>query len=244
MIITGASRGIGAATAVLAASRGYDVCVNYRNQQEAALTVVGACEAQGQRAVAVGGDMSVEDDVLALFAVSAETLGPPRVVVNNAGVLHRQARLDTFTAERLHEVVAVNVIGAILVAREAVRAMSTGRGGVGGSIVNVSSAASYLGSPNEFIDYAATKGAMDTMTIGLAKEVATEGVRVNAVRPGLIRTEIHADSGEASRVERLAPQVPMQRGGGADEVAEAILWLASEQASYVTGALLDVTGGR
>ncbi len=244
MIISGASRGIGAATAVLAASRGYDVCVNYRRQKEAAQAVVEACEGEGQKAVAVGGDMSVEADVLALFAASAEALGQPDVVVNNAGVVHRQARLDTFTVERLNQMVAVNVVGAFLVAREAVRAMSIARGGTGGSIVNVSSAASYLGSPNEFIDYAATKGAMDSMTIGLAKEVAAEGVRVNAVRPGLIDTEIHADSGEAGRVERLAPMVPMQRGGEANEVAETILWLASEQASYVTGALLNVTGGR
>ena len=244
MIITGASRGIGAATAVLAAKRGFDVCVNYRRQRGAALEVVAACEAEGQRAIAVAGDMSVEADVVDLFASSRDALGVPVVVVNNAGVLHHQARLDTFTVERLEEVVAVNVVGAFLVAREAVRAMSKAHGGGGGAIVNVSSAASYLGSPNEYIDYAATKGAVDTMTIGLAKEVATEGVRVNAVMPGLIHTEIHADGGEAGRVERLAPMVPMQRGGDAEEVAETILWLASEGASYVTGALLNVTGGR
>jgi NAD(P)-dependent dehydrogenase (short-subunit alcohol dehydrogenase family) len=244
MIITGASRGIGAATARLAARAGYDVCVNYRRQEAAAREVVAACEGEGRRALAIAGDMAVEDDVVRLFADSANALGSVTAVVNNAGIIHPQARLDTFTVERLTEVTAVNMIGAFLVAREAVRQMSTRHGGRGGAIVNVSSAASYLGSPNEFIDYAATKGAMDTMTVGLAKEVATEGIRVNAVRPGLIYTEIHAESGEPGRVDRLMPNVPMQRGGTADEVAEAILWLVSAQASYVTGALVNVTGGR
>jgi len=244
MIITGASRGIGAATAVLAAERGYDVCVNYRRDADAARSVVSTVEQLGGRAVAVAGDVSVEADVEMLFSACIEAFGAPHAVVNNAGILHQQARLDTFTVERLQEVVAVNVVGAFLVAREAVRHMSTAHGGGGGAIVNVSSAASYLGSPNEFIDYAATKGALDTMTIGLAKEVATEGVRVNAVRPGLIDTDIHASSGEAGRVERLAPVVPMQRGGTAEEVAETILWLASPLAGYVTGAMLNVSGGR
>ena len=244
MIITGASRGIGAATARLAAGRGFDVCVNYRQNRDAAEAVVAACEQEGRRAVAVGADISVEADVLALFAASADALGPVTAVINNAGILHRQARLDTFTVERLNEVMAVNVIGAFLVAREAVCHMSTAHGGGGGSIVNVSSAASYLGSPNEYIDYAATKGAMDSMTIGLAKEVATEGIRVNAVRPGLIDTDIHASGGEAGRIARLAPNVPMQRGGEPGEVAEVILWLASSQAGYVTGALINVAGGR
>ena len=244
MLITGASRGIGAATAVLAARAGYDVCVNYVRQEAAAREVVASCEAEGQRAVAVAGDMSIEADVLGLFQAAGEALGAPTVVVNNAGILHQQARLDTFSAERLQAVVGVNVVGAFLVAREAVRCLSTVHGGAGGSIVNVSSAASYLGSPNEFIDYAATKGALDTMTIGLAKEVAAEGVRVNAVRPGLIHTDIHGSGGDPGRVDRLMVNVPMQRGGEADEVAETILWLASPAASYVTGALINVTGGR
>ena len=244
LIITGGSRGIGAATAVLAAERGIDVCVNYRANAEAAERVVAACKAAGVRAVAVQGDVSIEDDVVGLFDRAASEVGPVGGLINNAGTLHTQARLDEFTAERLHEVVGVNVVGAFLCAREAVRRLSTAKGGPGGVIVNVSSAASYLGSPNEFIDYAATKGAVDTMTIGLAKEVATEGIRVNAVRPGLIETEIHALSGEPRRVDRLASSTPMERGGTAAEVAEAILWLASDSSSYVTGSLLNVSGGR
>lgn len=244
MIITGGSRGIGAATAELAAGRGYDVCIGYRRDERAATDIVAACERRGRRAVAVAGDVSSEADVMKLFATCETALGPVSSVVNNAGILHQQARLDSFSVERMQEVMAVNVVGAFLVAREAVRRMSTAFGGVGGAIVNVSSAASYLGSPGEFIDYAASKGALDTMTIGLAKEVATEGVRVNAVRPGLIDTEIHASGGEADRVSRLASAVPMQRGGEADEVAEAILWLLSAQASYVTGSLVNVSGGR
>ena len=244
LIITGGSRGIGAATAVLAAERGIDVCVNYRSNESAASDVVAACKAAGANAVAIAGDVSVEADVIGLFDGAEAALGPIGGLVNNAGILHTQARLDEFTVDRLNEVVAVNVVGAFLCAREAVRRLSTAHGGNGGVIVNVSSAASYLGSPNEFIDYAATKGAIDTMTIGLAKEVATEAIRVNAVRPGLIETEIHASSGEPGRVARLASAVPMERGGSAVEVAEVILWLASASSSYVTGALLNVTGGR
>lgn len=244
MIITGASRGIGAATARLAASEGFDVCVNYRSRSDEAEAVVEACRAQGAKAMAVAGDVGVEAEVEALFAASQDALGPVTVVVNNAGIIHPQARLEAFTLDRMEEVVRVNLIGALLVARAAVRRMSTAHGGDGGVIVNVSSAASYLGSPNEYIDYAATKGAMDTMTVGLAKEVAGEGIRVNAVRPGLIYTDIHGDGGEPGRVDRLAPNVPMARGGDAAEVAEAIVWLASPQSSYVTGALLNVSGGR
>ncbi len=243
VVITGGGRGIGAATAVAAARAGHDVVVNYRSDAASAAAVVAAVEGEGRRALAVAGDVAVEADVVGLFRRAAD-LGSVTAVVNNAGILHQQARLDTFTADRLQEVTAVNVVGAFLVAREAVRALSTAHGGPGGALVNVSSAASYLGSPNEFIDYAATKGAMDTMTIGLAREVATEGVRVNAVRPGLIHTEIHASSGEAGRVERLAPNVPMQRGGSAEEVADVICWLLSDAASYVTGALINVSGGR
>lgn len=244
VLVTGGSRGIGAATARLAAERGYDVAISYVRDGAAAERVVDDCRASGARAVAIRADVSVEADVVSLFDAAVAELGRIDVVVNNAGTLHRAARLDEFTIERLQEVVAVNVVGAIVVAREAVRRMSTRHGGGGGAIVNVSSAASYLGSPNEFVDYAATKGAVDSMTIGLAKEVADEGIRVNAVRPGLIFTDIHARSGIEDRVERLAPHVPMRRGGTPEEVAEAILWLASEAASYVTGTLVNCSGGR
>lgn len=244
MLITGGSRGIGAATAVMAAAEGYDICVNYASNADAAAAVVDECRAAGASAMAVQADVSDEDQVIELFEQTEAELGPLTVLVNNAGILHTASRLETFSIDRLREVVDVNVIGAFLCAREAVRRMSTALGGAGGSIVNVSSAASYLGSANEFIDYAATKGAMDTMTIGLSKEVATEGIRVNAVRPGLIDTEIHASAGIPDRVERLAHNIPMQRGGTAEEVASLILYLASDAASYVTGTLVNVSGGR
>jgi NAD(P)-dependent dehydrogenase (short-subunit alcohol dehydrogenase family) len=243
MLITGGSRGIGAVTALMAAEQGYSVCVNYLSNADAAAEVVAACEAVGATALAAQGDVSKEPDVLAMFE-AARSLGPLKVLINNAGILHSQSKLEAFSFERLTEVVAVNVVGAMLCAREAVRTMSTNHGGSGGAIVNVSSAASYLGSPNEYIDYASTKGAMDTMTVGLAKEVATEGIRVNAVRPGLIKTDIHASGGDPGRVERLAPNIPMQRGGESQEVANAIMWLASDEASYVTGTLVNVSGGR
>jgi len=228
----------------MAAAEGYDVCVNYANNADAANSVVADCRAAGVSAMAVQADVSDEQQVIDLFEETEAELGPLTVLVNNAGILHTASRLESFSIERLREVVDVNIIGAFLCAREAVRRMSTAHGGEGGAIVNVSSAASYLGSANEFIDYAATKGAMDTMTIGLAKEVATEGIRVNAVRPGLIDTEIHASAGIPDRVERLAGNVPMQRGGTADEVAGLILYLASDAASYVTGTLVNVSGGR
>jgi len=244
MLITGGSRGIGAATARMAAGRGYDVMISYRSDRHSADRVVADCQALGARAAAVAADVAVESDVIGLFDACLATLGSVDVFVNNAGTLHRAARLDEFDIERLRDVVAVNVVGAIVAAREAVRRMSTRHGGNGGSIVNVSSAAAYLGSPNEYIDYAATKGAIDSMTIGLSKEVASEGIRVNAVRPGLIYTDIHAKSGIVDRVGKLAPGTPMQRGGQPDEVAEAILWLASDAASYVTGAFVNTTGGR
>ena len=244
ILVTGGSRGIGAATAVLAAQRGHDVAIGYRSNSAAADATVAACRAAGAEAVAIRCDVAVEHEVVALFDETTERVGVPSVFVNNAGILHPMSRLDAMEIDRLRETVAVNVVGALVGAREAVRRMSTRHGGAGGAIVNVSSAASYLGSPDEFIDYAATKGAIDTMTIGLAKEVATEGIRVNAVRPGLIETEIHASSGVPDRVERLAGNVPMQRGGHADEVAEAILWLASDAASYVTGTLVNCAGGR
>lgn len=244
MLITGGSRGIGAATAIMAAGRGYDVAIGYVSADDAATATVDACRAAGADAVAIRCDVAIEDDVVALFDETERQIGVPRVFVNNAGILHRTSRLDGMEIERLREVVAVNVVGALVGAREAVRRMSTRHGGAGGAIVNVSSAASYLGSPDEFIDYAATKGAIDTMTIGLAKEVATEGIRVNAVRPGLIETDIHASAGVPDRVERLAGNVPMQRGGTADEVAEAIIWLASDAAGYVTGTFVNCAGGR
>lgn len=244
VIVTGGGRGIGAATCRLAAAQGWDVCVGYRSDAGSAGAVVADCRAAGVAAVAVPGDMAVEADVLRLFETAEAELGPITGLVNNAGILHRQARLDSYTAERITEVLAVNVLGSFLCAREAVKRMSTSYGGSGGSIVNLSSAAAYLGSPNEYIDYAASKGAVDSLTIGLAKEVATEGIRVNAVRPGLIYTAIHALAGEPGRVDRLAPGVPMQRGGTAEEVAEAVVWLLGDQASYVTGTFINVTGGR
>jgi len=240
IMITGGSRGIGAATATMAARRGAAVFINYRSNHEAANEVVRACRSAGSQAVAFAGDVSNEDDVLAMYAECIGHFGPPNVLVNNAGILHSLNRVENYTVERLHEVVNVNIVGAFLCAREAVKVMSVKQGGNGGSIVNVSSAASYLGSPNEYVDYAATKGAMDTMTIGLAREVADDGIRVNAVRPGLIETSIH----EGDRLERLWRNIPMQRTGKADEVAEAILFLASDAASYVNGALLNVSGAR
>jgi NAD(P)-dependent dehydrogenase (short-subunit alcohol dehydrogenase family) len=243
VLITGASRGIGAATARLAAQRGYAVCVNYRRNRAAAEAVVADLQGAGARAVAVGADVSVEDDVVRLFETCDRTLGPAAALVNNAGILETQMRVEAMDAARLHRVLASNVIGPFLCAREAVRRMSTSHGGRGGAIVNVSSGAARLGSPGEYVDYAASKGAVDTMTIGLAREVAREGIRVNAVRAGFIYTEIHASGGEPGRVDRVKALAPMQRGGTPDEVAHAILWLLSDEASFTTGAFLDVTGG-
>jgi NAD(P)-dependent dehydrogenase (short-subunit alcohol dehydrogenase family) len=244
LIVTGASRGIGAATAHLAAARGFRVCVNYLRQQRAAEDVVAAIRQKGGTAVAIQADVSSESEVVRLFDSAVSQLGPLTALVNNAGIVERQSRLDAIDAARLHRVFATNVVGSFLCAREAVRRMSTKYGGQGGSIVNISSGASRLGSPNEYIDYAASKGAIDTLTLGLAKEVAEEQIRVNAVRPGFIYTEIHAQGGEPNRVDRVKSQVPMQRGGQPAEVANAVLWLLSDEASYVTGAILDVTGGR
>jgi NAD(P)-dependent dehydrogenase (short-subunit alcohol dehydrogenase family) len=243
MLVTGGSRGIGAATARLAAARGYAVCMNYTRSHDAAVNIVRTIEADGGRAIAIAADIASEPDVVRLFAEVDRTLGPVRVLVNNAGTLERQMRVEDMTAERLHRVLATNVVGAFLCAREAVRRMSTRRGGTGGAIVNVSSVAARLGSAGEYVDYAASKGALDTMTLGLAREVAVEGIRVNAVRPAFIRTEIHAQGGEPDRVARVAPSVPMRRGGEPEEVAQAILWLASDEASYTTGAFIDIAGG-
>jgi len=244
MLITGASRGIGAATARLAASEGYALCLNYHHRQDAAQQLLEELQRNGTRAIAIAADVADEAQVASLFAAIDGEFGRLDVLVNNAGMLERQMRLDEMDAARLARVFAVNVTGSFLCAREAVKRMSTRYSGDGGAIINVSSIAAKLGAPNEYIDYAAAKGAIDSMTLGLAKEVAAESIRVNAVRPGVIRTEIHASGGEPGRVERVKASVPMGRGGEAEEVAEAILWLASEKASYISGALLDVSGGR
>jgi NAD(P)-dependent dehydrogenase (short-subunit alcohol dehydrogenase family) len=244
MLVTGGSRGIGAATVWLAAERGYDVCVNYRDNADAAARAVEAARRAGARAIAVQADIGVEADVVRLFETCDHELGQLWALVNNAGILETQMRLDAMDAARIGRVFATNVTGAFLCAREAVKRMSTRYGGIGGAIVNVSSGAARLGSPGEYIDYAATKGALDTMTIGLSREVAEEGIRVNAVRAGFIYTEMHASGGEPRRVDRVKAIVPMQRGGQPSEVAHAILWLASGEASYTTGAFLDVTGGK
>ncbi len=241
MVVTGGSRGIGAATCRLAHAAGFGVAFSYASNADAAAAVVAEC---GGAALAVQADVRNESDAAALFDAAEEAFGPVTVLVNNAGILHEQARFDEMSVDRWREVFDVNVIGSFICAREAVRRMSTRHGGAGGAIVNVSSAASYLGSPGEYIDYAATKAAVDTMTLGLGKEVATEGIRVNAVRPGVIYTDIHASGGEPGRVDRVAGGVPMQRGGQADEVAETILWLASDASSYITATTLNVSGGR
>jgi NAD(P)-dependent dehydrogenase (short-subunit alcohol dehydrogenase family) len=244
LLVTGASRGIGAATALLAASKGYAVAVNYTSNAKAAQDVVSRIRAEGGKAIAVQADVSEEEQVLALFAAVDAQLGRLTAFVNNAGVVDVSARLDEMSVARLKRMFDINVIGAMVCAREAVRRMSTRHGGSGGAIVNVSSAASRLGAPGQYLDYASAKGAIDSFTLGLAKEVAAEGIRVNAVRPGLIDTEIHASGGIPDRVQKLAHLVPMQRGGSAHEVAEAIVWLLSPQASYTTMSLIDVSGGR
>jgi NAD(P)-dependent dehydrogenase (short-subunit alcohol dehydrogenase family) len=243
MIVTGGSRGIGRATCLGAAAAGYDVVVNWTSDERAADATVAACIERGATALAVRADVADESAVMEMFD-RAETLGPLRVLVNNAGILHQQMRFDEMTLDRWRSVIDVNVIGAFLCAREATRRMSTRHGGTGGAIVNVSSAAAYLGSPGEYVDYAATKAAIDTLTIGLGREVAAEGIRVNAVRPGVILTDIHASGGEPDRPARVAPGVPMQRAGTPDEVAATILWLASDAASYVTATTVDCSGGR
>ncbi len=242
-LITGASSGIGAATALLAAERGYDVALTYLNQQQPAKAIAEKITALGRKVIFTPVDLSKEADILAWFAQVDAHFGRMDLLVNNAAIL-RQKLFRDIEAEALQHLFAVNVIGSFLCAREAIKRMSTASGGNGGSIVNVSSVASRVGSPFEYIDYAATKGAVDTLTLGLAKEVVGEGIRVNAVRPGIINTDMHAKGGEPGRIQRVAPSVPMQRAGEPEEIANAILWLASAEASFVTGTILDVSGGR
>ena len=244
MIVTGGGRGIGAATSRLAASRGYAVCINYLRDRASAESVVQDIRADGGSAIAVAGDVALEKDVIHLFEACDRSLGPLSALVNNAGIVATKSRVDALGADRLQRMFAINVVGAFLCAREAIKRMSTKHGGKGGAIVNVSSAAARVGSPGEWVDYAASKGAIDTMTIGLSKELANEGIRVNCVRPGFVNTGIHAAAGEPNRIERLREGIPMKRGGEPEEVARAILWLLSDEASYSTGAILDVTGGR
>jgi NAD(P)-dependent dehydrogenase (short-subunit alcohol dehydrogenase family) len=244
MIVTGGSRGIGAAVARLAAAEGYAICISYLSNRAAAAAVVDAIGAQGGRAMAVQADVASEADVMRLFGEVDAALGTVTALVNNAGILERQARVEDLDAARISRIFATNVTGSFICAREAVRRMSTRRGGRGGAIVNVSSSAARLGAPGEYVDYAASKAALATLTIGLAKEVAAEGIRVNTVSPGVIYTDIHASGGEPGRVERVKDAVPMRRGGHPEEVARAVLWLLSADASYTTGTTIDVAGGR
>lgn len=239
MVVTGGGRGIGAATARLGAERGYQVCINYLRDAKSATAL--AKEVGG---IAVQGDVASEKDVVRLFETVDDRLGRVSVLVNNAGIVDRGMRVEAMSAERIQRMLAVNVTGSFLCAREAVKRMSTRHGGKGGAIINVSSIAAKLGGSGEYVDYAASKGAIDTFTIGLAREVGAEGIRVNAVRPGIIRTEIHLSSGDPGRVERIGAAAPLQRPGEAEEIARAILWLASDEGSYTSGALLDVSGGR
>ena len=244
LLVTGGSRGIGAATAVLAARAGWDVAINYTRDATAAEAVAAEVRALGRRAMVVQADVAEEAQVLAMFAAVDASLGRVTGLVNNAGIVDLPARVDEMSLQRLQRMWAVNITGSFICAREALKRMSRRHGGPGGAIVNLSSAAAKLGSPNQYVDYAASKGAIDTFTLGLAREVAAEGVRVNGVRPGIIDTDIHASGGLPDRAAQMAPSVPLQRAGTAQEVAAAVVWLLSEQASYATGATLDITGGR
>lgn len=244
VLITGGSRGIGASTAILAAQNGWDVCLTYNNRSADANHIIREITKLGIRACAIKADVSVETEIVSLFENIDRTFGRLDGLVNNAGIITHQSKLVEMSASRIRDVFNVNVVGSFICAREAIKRMANSKGGYGGAIVNLSSAASRIGSPNEFIDYAATKGAIDTMTLGLAKELADEGIRVNAVRPGLITTEMHKDAGDINRPEKLKNNIPLKRPGTAKEVASSIIWLLSDEASYVTGALLDVAGGR
>jgi len=244
IVVTGGSRGIGAATARLAASRGYAVCVNYLRDRDSAEKLKTELMKEGAKAIAVAGDVSSESDVMRLFETVDRSLGPLTALVNNAGIVDRGMRLADMSAERVARMLAINVTGSFLCAREAVKRMSRRRGGAGGAIVNLSSVAARLGGAGEYVDYAASKGAIDSFTLGLAKEVGPEGIRVNAVRPGIIRTDIHLASGDPARVERIGASAPLERPGEPEEVAHAILWLLSDEASYMSGAIVDVSGGR
>ena len=244
LLVTGGSRGIGAATAGLAALRGWDVAVNYTRDAAAAEAVAAEVRAAGRRALVLQGDVGVEADVLAMFAALDREWGALTGLVNNAGVVDVASRVDEMSAARIERMFTINVFGTMWCAREAVRRMSTKHGGQGGVIVNLSSAAAKLGAPGQYVDYAAAKGAVDAFTLGLAREVATEGIRVNAVRPGIIETDIHASGGQPGRAAQMAPMVPMQRAGSAEEVAQAIVWLLSADSSYTTGTVVDVAGGR
>lgn len=243
-LITGASRGIGKATALLLAQQGMRVVVNYHRDRQAAQTVVEEITRAGGEAIALQADVSDEQQVVAMFTTIDQTWGPVNVLVNNAGILSTQCRVENLSAERINRVLSTNVTGYFLCCREAVKRMSTEHGGSGGAIVNVSSVAARLGSPGEYVDYAASKGAVDTLTTGLSLEVAAQGIRVNGVRPGFIYTDMHASGGEPGRVDRVAPVIPMRRGGQPEEVAQAIAWLVSDNASYVTGSFIDLAGGK
>ncbi|MEX5411954.1 SDR family oxidoreductase [Atlantibacter hermannii] len=243
-LITGASRGIGKATALLLAQQGMRVVVNYHHDRQAAQAVVDEIARAGGEALAWQADVSDEQQVVAMFTAIDEAWGPVNVLVNNAGILSTQCRVENLTAERINRVLSTNVTGYFLCCREAVKRMSTEHGGSGGAIVNVSSVAARLGSPGEYVDYAASKGAVDALTTGLSLEVAAQGIRVNGVRPGFIYTEMHASGGEPGRVDRVAPAIPMRRGGQPEEVAQAIAWLVSDSASYVTGSVIDLAGGK
>ncbi len=244
LLVTGGSRGIGAACCLQAAARGWDLAVNYTRDAAAAERVAAAVRAAGRRAISVAADVADEAQVLAMFARVDAELGPLAGLVNNAGVVDRPQRVDEMDLVRLKRMFDINILGSFLCAREAIKRMSTRHGGRGGAIVNLSSAAARLGSAGQYVDYAASKGAIDTFTLGLAREVAAEGIRVNAVRPGIIDTEIHASGGQPDRVQEVAPLVPMKRAGSAGEVAAAVLWLLSDEASYTTGTVIDVSGGR
>ncbi len=244
LFITGASRGIGAATALRAAALGWDLALNYTRDEAAAQVVAAQVRGLGRRALVLRGDVGVESDVLAMFAAIDAEFGALHGLVNNAGVVDVASRVETMSVARLMRMFNINVIGSMVCAREAVKRMSTKHGGAGGVIVNLSSAAARLGAPGQYVDYASAKGAIDTFTLGLAREVALEGIRVNAVRPGIIQTDIHASGGQPERAAQMAPSVPMQRVGSADEVAQAIMWLLSDASSYTTGTVVDVTGGR